>query len=206
MKRIHSGWNRMLYAFALGAVAATLGSFMSIPIAILLAITVTTGSFVISGWAATWPLDARGTQRHVSQEDYSPLIDELVVLATVAASVVCIVVLQLGKQQLPLLDSGLTILAVSLSWACVHFMYAVRYAHAYYQRDGGIDFNSPESPQFSDFLYFSYNLGMTYQVSDTSVSSPQLRAIILRHCLLAYGFGVFILATAVNLTVGLISA
>ena len=51
-------------------------------------------------------------------------------------------------------------------------MYATRYAHLYYETpEGGIDFNADDPPTYRDFLYFSYNLGMTYQVSDTSVAS-----------------------------------
>jgi len=68
---------------------------------------------------------------------------------------------------------------------------------------GGIDFNSEEPPSYRDFLYFSYNLGMTYQVSDTNVTSPVVRAIVLRHCLLSYAFGTVILATTINLVVGI---
>jgi uncharacterized membrane protein len=77
-------------------------------------------------------------------------------------------------------------------------MYAARYAYLYYTPSaGGIDFNDPNyRPAFRDFFYFSYNLGMTYQVSDTSVSNPAIRAVALRHCLLSYAFGTIILATA----------
>ncbi len=52
----------------------------------------------------------------------------------------------------------------------------------------------------------SYNLGMTYQVSDTSVASTQIRSIVLRHCLLSYAFGTVILATTINLVVGIVSS
>ncbi|NRQ37914.1 DUF1345 domain-containing protein, partial [Nonomuraea sp. NN258] len=71
--------------------------------------------------------------------------------------------------------------------------------------DGGIDFNSGRPPVFTDFLYFSYNLGMTYQVSDTDVSSSTIRRIVLRHCLLSYVFGTGILATAINLVAGIVT-
>jgi uncharacterized membrane protein len=89
-------------------------------------------------------------------------------------------------------------------------MYASRYAHLYYTPPvGGIDFSpsdqSPEPgdrPAFRDFFYFSYNLGMTYQVSDTNVTGPKLRSVVLRHCLLSYLFGAAILATTINLVAG----
>ena len=72
--------------------------------------------------------------------------------------------------------------------------------------DIDIDFNSDDPPSYRDFLYFSYNLGMTYQVSDTSVSSPLVRAIVLRHCLLSYVFGTVVLATTINLVTGIVTS
>nr|WP_263596204.1 DUF1345 domain-containing protein [Kocuria rhizophila] len=55
-----------------------------------------------------------------------------------------------------------------------------------------------------DFLYFSFNLGMTFQVSDTNVSTTRLRAVILRHCLLSYIFSTVILAATVNVVLGVL--
>ena len=104
------------------------------------------------------------------------------------------------------LDRCLTALAgVFMAWAGLHLMYAARYAYLYYTpAAGGIDFNKPNyRPAFRDFLYFSYNLGMTYQVSDTSVSDPTIRAVAMRHCLLSYIFGTGILATTINLIAGM---
>jgi len=104
--------------------------------------------------------------------------------------------------------------AVFLAWAALNLMYAGHYAYLYYRHSstgeepmasGGIDFNSDESPSYRDFLYFSYNLGMTYQVSDTAVSSTSIRQVVLRHCLLSYLFGTSILATTINLVVQVVT-
>ena len=92
---------------------------------------------------------------------------------------------------------------VFLAWAALHLMYATRYAYVYYEANGGIDFNTDDPPAYRDFFYFSYNLGMTYQVSDTSVSNRTIRAVALRHCLLSYAFGTVILATTINLVAGM---
>ena len=95
---------------------------------------------------------------------------------------------------------------VFMVWAGLHLMYATRYAHLFYgAAAGGIDFNSDDPPAYRDFLYFSYNLGMTYQVSDTDVSSSTIRAIVLRHCLLSYAFGTVILATTINLVASIVA-
>ena len=92
-----------------------------------------------------------------------------------------------------------------MSWAGLHLMYAARYAYLFYsEAPGGIDFNADDPPAYRDFLYFSYNLGMTYQVSDTSVSSRTIRAVVLRHALLSYVFGTVILATTINLVASVV--
>ena len=89
----------------------------------------------------------------------------------------------------------------------LHLTYAARYAYLYYGDPvGGIDFNSSDPPAYRDFCYFSYNLGMTYQVSDTGVSSTAIRSVVLRHCLISYVFGTVILAATINLVAGLVTS
>jgi uncharacterized membrane protein len=100
----------------------------------------------------------------------------------------------------------LALCGVFMAWASLHLMYAARYAHLYYVTCGGtcIDFNAERyAPAFRDFFYFSYNLGMTYQVSDTAVTSPAIRAVVLRHTLLSYVFGAVVLASTIDLVAGI---
>ena len=109
-----------------------------------------------------------------------------------------------------MLDALLTcasVLTVSLSWAIVHTVFALRYAHAYYTAPvGGIDFKSGEyEPDYRDFAYFAFTVGMTFQVSDTDVNSREMRHIVLRHALLSYLFGAVILGLAVNVIASLLN-
>ena len=100
---------------------------------------------------------------------------------------------------------ALVLCGVFMAWASLHLMYAARYAHLYYVTCGGtgIDFNAEEyEPAYRDFFYFSYNLGMTYQVSDTAVTSPP-SGRRLRHTLLSYVFGAVVLASTINLVAGI---
>jgi uncharacterized membrane protein len=102
--------------------------------------------------------------------------------------------------------AAIGLIGVFLTWAMLHLMYTTRYAQLYYREPvGGIDFNSHDHPSYRDFFYFSYNLGMTYQVSDTDVSSTAIRSVVLRHCLLSYIFGTVILAATINLVAGLVT-
>jgi uncharacterized membrane protein len=102
------------------------------------------------------------------------------------------------------LQVGLGVLSVVLSWAMVHTLFTLRYAALYYGDPvGGIDFNSPDPPTYRDFAYLAFTIGMTLQVSDTTLESTALRRTALRHGLLSYLFGTGILATTVNLVASL---
>jgi len=103
-----------------------------------------------------------------------------------------------------LVEAGLSILAVALAWAAVHTVFTTRYARLYYcGSDGGIDFNQDDPPQYSDFAYLAFTIGMTFQVSDTDLKTKLIRATALRHMLLSYLFGAVIIATTINLVAGL---
>ena len=97
------------------------------------------------------------------------------------------------------------ILTVMASWALVHTVFALRYAHAYYgDPEGGIDFSWDETPDYHDFAYLAFTIGMTFQISDTDLTSNALRRLALRHALLSYLFGAVILAMTINVAAGFI--
>ena len=156
--------------------------------------------FDLTGWWTLWPIDAESTSRHARRDEFEPRVEEVVVVAWALAGLIAVaLLLLLGKTEERLLVSVLALAGVAMSWAGLHLVYAARYAYLFYSdAPGGIDFNGNELPAYRDFLYFSYNLGMTYQVSDTGVSSRTIRVVVLRHCLLSYAFGTVILATTIN--------
>ncbi|MFG3046171.1 DUF1345 domain-containing protein [Streptomyces sp. NPDC048241] len=164
--------------------------------------------FVVTGWIALWPMDAEATHANARREDFRPAVDELVVVGVSLCGLGGIVLMLVAHRSDD--DTGaaaaVALLGVLMAWAALHLMYTTRYAYLYYgPAQGGIDFNSQVKPAYPDFFYFSYNLGMTYQVSDTSVSSPIIRAVALRHCLLSYLFGISVLATTINLVAGVVT-
>ena len=86
----------------------------------------------------------------------------------------------------------------------MHTLYAARYARLYYTPPiGGVDFNDDEPPAYSDFAYLAFTLGMTYQVSDTSLRGRAMRRTALWHALLSYLLGAVIIAATINLLAGL---
>ncbi|MFC0452145.1 DUF1345 domain-containing protein [Rhodococcus jostii] len=207
-----SAFPRLAAALVVGIVAGALGALVTTaPVGALVGIAAAAAVFVVSGWFVLWPMDAATTRRNVRHEDFRPVADELAVVTACSAGLGGIIALQIaGGSTAGSAQAAVALLAVFLAWASLHLMYAGRYAFLYYQGSGpeettgGIDFNSTSPPAFRDFFYFSYNLGMTYQVSDTDVSSTQIRAVALRHCLLSYVFGAVILATTINLVAGIL--
>jgi len=196
----------MLVALAVGVLAAVITAQVdTASLGILVGIATTGTVAVVVGWLVLWPLDAARTERHAGRDDTSHLVDELVVVGAALGGLGGIVILLLGDDMTKgSLSAVIAVLGVFMAWGALHLMYASRYAHLYYEAPvGGIAFEEDDAyrPAFRDFLYFSYNLGMTYQVSDTALTGPKLRSVVLRHCLLSYVFGAAILATTINLVV-----
>lgn len=103
---------------------------------------------------------------------------------------------------------GLGVFTVVASAAVVHGTYALRYAHEYYGVEdvGGIDFKSgPDyEPDYRDFAYVAFTVGMTWQVSDTDIQTRRIRRTVLAHALFAYLFGAVILAASINVVASLL--
>lgn len=197
---------RLAGSLLAGAVVATAGGLLLDPeIGTLLGVAVVHAVFVASGWVALWPLDADSTRANTRREDFRPAAEELVVVAISLCGLLGIVMLLVvGDSSRGRLAAAIALVGVFLAWASLHLMYAARYAHLYYAlTPGGIDFNNDQAPAYRDFFYFSYNLGMTYQVSDTAVTSSVIRAVVLRHTLLSYVFGAVVLASTINLVAGI---
>jgi len=159
-------------------------------------------------WLVIAPMDAATTAAHATREDPSRGITDLLLILASLASLgsILIVLLQarvaVGAGQVLL--AGLALVGVALSWVLVHTLFTLRYASLYYaDDDGGVDFNQSEPPRYADFAYLSFTLGMTFQVSDTSLTSSGMRAAALRHALMSFLFGSIILATLINLVAGL---
>ena len=160
-------------------------------------------------WLTIWRLDAELTASHAKREDPSFDLTALVVLGAAVASLVAVGVVLVGAGQvagdLKYLQAGFALVSVFVSWTLVHTVFTLRYARLYYSGEvGGIDFNqSDEAPQYSDFAYLSFTIGMTFQVSDTNIESKQIRRAALRHAWLSFPLGAVIIATSINLISGL---
>jgi uncharacterized membrane protein len=202
----------MAAASALGLVGAFLVAAINGPaLGVLAGIAVSTGTFVLAGWVVLWPMDGDTTREFVGREVVNKALEEAVIVFAAVGGIAAILVLMLLGHGADAGTAALALSGVFLAWASVHLMYATRYADLYYTDAlGGIDFADGDAqdpgPAYRDFLYFSYNLGMTYAVSDTDVTRSEIRSVVLRHCLLSYVFGALILATTINLVVAIVNA
>ena len=106
-------------------------------------------------------------------------------------------------------------ISVILSWVLIHTIFTIRYAHLYYtcktlekdiqkQEEGGLDFPNDERPDYLDFAYFSFVVGMTFQVSDMQITSYSIRRVVLLHGLLSFAYNTVILALCINIIAGLV--
>jgi uncharacterized membrane protein len=102
------------------------------------------------------------------------------------------------------LITALAVLTVLLSWAAVHAVFTLRYARLFYAAGGGVDFNEGIDPDYLDFLYLALTIGMTYQVSDTNLTSRPMRRTAVRHALLSWLFGTMVVAMMINVVAGLL--
>jgi len=107
----------------------------------------------------------------------------------------------------------LVVYTIVLSWAFTQTMFAVHYAHDYYMeaapatpahRSQRLIFPGTPTPTYGDFLYVSFTIGMTFQVSDVQIADPALRRLVAIHGAFAFFYSTGILALAINLVAGLI--
>jgi uncharacterized membrane protein len=201
---------RVVYAMLGGAVAgAVISLFTPVQASILLGWDVAVVIYLAWTWSVIWQLDPGVTARLAKREDPSTAVAELVVVAAGTAMLVAVgfALVRAGQvagvMKAYLVTLGLV--SVVLSWIVVHAVYALRYARAYYaDPPGGIEFNEEEPPNYIDFVYFSFTVGMTYQVADTNITSKAIRRMTLHHALLSYLYGAVLLGLVINVVATLL--
>jgi uncharacterized membrane protein len=184
------------------AAAAPLGFEFGPAVGWVLAATL----FLTWTWISIGRMDATSTRLHATREDPTVGASHLVLLVASGASLAGVALLLVASTRSEgLLAAAIGVLSVAASWITVHTIYTLGYAAAYYAgTPGGIDFNQKEPPAYLDFAYVGFTLGMTYQVSDTTISDSGIRAMVLRQSLVSYLLGAIVIATTVNLVIALL--
>jgi uncharacterized membrane protein len=193
-----------------GVVAVPVSLAGTIALGLLVGWDVATIMYLSWIWPAILRRGADDTARRARITDPNRAVTDVLLLSAAVTSLVAVgFVLGRAAQSsgtAELVHVGLGLASVVLSWAMVHTVFTLRYARLYYAEPvGGVDFNEPDAPTYSDFAYLAFTIGMTFQVSDTSLRSKEIRRTALRHALLSYLFGTGILATTINLVASLSS-
>ena len=206
-----SARTRIAVAVAVGAVAAGVATALTPwQVAALTGWDVTAAVFLIWVWSSIWGLDGEQTADVATRVDDSRSAADLILIAACVASLTGV-----GFALLKASDTsgtargliaGVAVMSVVLSWASVHTVFTLRYARIFHVEGGGIDFTEPgHVPDYRDFAYVAFTIGMTFQVSDTDLTSFSIRRTALRHALLAYLFGIVIVAITINMVASLFS-
>jgi uncharacterized membrane protein len=201
--------NRLIAGLALGVVVATvLAFFVAWQLAVLAAWNTMTAVILGVIWHEIYTADPTQTRLLATKTDDTRNTARLLVTLACVGSLVGVGFAlhraneDQGTRELVLV--GVALLTVVLSWTLVNTVFTLHYAHMYYtEPHGGVEFGDGEGPpDFRDFAYLAFTVGMCYQVSDTSLSTRHMRRTALRQGIIAYIFGVVIVATTINIIAG----
>lgn len=213
-RRARGGTSRAaLLPVAVGATVGTVagivfGVIMLWQAAVLLGWDLAAGTYLAMVWAKVGRLDPAATEQLATREDPSTRVADSV---TVLAGIACLAAVGLvlvkaasstGAAKALLIAVG--VLSVALSWAAVHTVFMLKYARLFYGGGRGIDFNQKEPPDYLDFAYVAFTIGLTFQVSDTNLCEQAIRRTALRQALLAFLFGAVIVGLTINVVASLL--
>ena len=165
--------------------------------------------FLLSCIPLLFDCDAKTMRRHAADNDANRAV-----LLGITAAVTSVILVTVGMElsQSESLSGGaiaLIVATLALAWLFSNVVYALHYAHIYYLEDGrgggdfgGIDVPDTKEPDYSDFLYFSFTLGMTFQTSDIDMTSARYRRVATFHCFAAFVFNIGVLAFTINVLGG----
>ena len=166
-------------------------------------------AMILLSWISFFTISSHQIRELSRQQDESRfIIFVLVVISTLASLSAVFLLLAVKSNNFQLLAA---IIGMLLSWILIQTIFAFRYAHLYYGNDeenkqvhaGGLEFPGDKKPDYLDFAYFSFVLGMTFQVSDVQITSKRLRRLSLLHGLISFLFNTFIVALTINAIAGL---
>ena len=194
---------RFLAAFAIGA-GVGLGT-RALPVPEVYSLLAGVNAFFLLYLAQMLQMASISTpevlRNHAAEEDEGlPLIFALALVAVVASVTAIFLVTTAGTSTLT--DRLAALVSLPLGWATIHVLAAFRYAHLHYRSPApAFAFPGTDQPDAWDFLYASFTIGMTAQVSDVVVMSSQMRRSVMFHGIASFFYNTCILALAVNAAV-----
>ena len=160
-------------------------------------------------WITFFQVSAGQIRQQAKVQDENRVIIFVLILVATLAGMVAVVILVITKTEahqesewkMPIALAGML-----LSWVLIHTIFTLRYAHIFYgnheedpsSHAGGLDFPSEKKPDYLDFAYFSFNVGMTFQVSDVATTTRKLRRLVLLHSFISFIFATIMIALTIN--------
>lgn len=207
-----SAFHKLLFSVGFGLLTASIVFFTGFEI--LTGFIISWDAFSIClialSWITFFITNAKELCIQAQKQDESRYTIFLIVLASVCISLVAIIfVVKTTDENLirKELHTIFSMLGVALSWFLLHTTFTLRYAHLYYVdtlskenlHRGGINFpGGKDEPDYFDFAYFSFVIGMTFQVSDVQITSKNIRRVVLLHGLISFIFNTIIVALTIN--------
>jgi len=164
------------------------------------------GLYVILAFEMMARANVHQIRRRAATQDEGAIVILVLTVATAMASLLAIVALlgtsAVGAAQRRSIELILATITIVLSWAFIHTMFALHYAHEFYDQSGvrGLAFpGGEEEPDYWDFLYFSLVIGMTSQVSDVGITTKEIRRTVAAHGVVSFFFNAALLALPVHI-------
>ena len=198
------------------AIAIGVATFFLIPASLRLVTRLLAGwdVFVAVYLLLVYAMMLRNDHRHIRrnavlQDDGRFLILMLTALGAFAS--IAAIVFELGASHRGAAELALATVTIALSWAAVHTAFALHYAHDYYRgsKPGGLQFPSGDErdhADYWDFVYFSFVIGMTAQVSDVGITDKMIRRTATAHGIVSFVYNTALVALMVNIAASAISS
>ncbi|MGL5168169.1 MAG: DUF1345 domain-containing protein [Afipia sp.] len=200
--RIVFGRPRLFISLAIGLVALlAMPASMRIATRLLVAWDISIAFYITLAFALFLSCDSDRIHKLAARQDDGRFLI-LIMTAVAAFASIAAIVLELGikPQQTPQLV--LAVVTIVLSWCAIHTTFALHYAHEYYRGGeiGGLAFpGQTPDPDYWDFVYFSFVIGMTAQVSDVGITDKIIRRTAIAHGVASFVFNTALLALMVNI-------
>jgi uncharacterized membrane protein len=195
--------------FAVAEIAATAGLILSGLVdtrqAVMIGFDAATLLFLLSCLTLFAAVDPATMREHAEANDANRTLLLGITGAVMVAILVAVASEVVGGSPEPF-QKILVLATLVLAWLFSNSVYALHYAHLCYhpekaQRRGGelgLEFPGTPAPDYADFAYFAFTLGMTFQTSDVSITSPGIRNVVTIHSLAAFVFNLGVLAFTIN--------
>jgi len=178
----------------------------------LLAWDVGVGLYLALAWIMMLRSDLERIRKRANVEDDGAVVILTLTVITSIASLVAILVELIDVSDLPThevsLRLALVVITIVLSWAFIHTAFALHYAHEFYDEDvkrknACLVFPGTDKPDYVDFAYFAFVIGMTSQTSDVQITSQAMRRLAVVHGVISFFFNTTLLSVTINLAAGL---